>query len=111
MTGGVHNVWIEPNDVVYAVHNGTSDLHMIDISDPRNPFEAGRWGLPKVANLKSLHEVIVQDPRDEILHDDFLPSAVGMRFFTQFVSFDRGANALGLTYSNGVETRVGRANH
>ena len=61
VTGGVHNVWIEPNDVVYAVHNGTSDLHMIDISDPRNPFEAGRWGLPKVANLKSLHDVIVQE--------------------------------------------------
>ncbi len=61
VTGGVHNVWIEPNDIVYAAHNGTSDLHMIDISDPRNPVEVGTWGLPKSANQKTLHDVIVQD--------------------------------------------------
>lgn len=57
--GGVHNVWIE-GDLVYAVHNGTSDIHIIDISDPANPDEVGRWGMPESDN-KSLHDVIVQD--------------------------------------------------
>ena len=56
--GGVHNVWIE-GDLVYAVHNGTSDIHIIDISDPSNPDEVGRWGIE--SNNKSLHDVIVQD--------------------------------------------------
>ena len=57
--GGVHNVWIE-GDLVYAVHNGTSDIHIIDISDPAAPDEVGRWGMPD-SPTKSLHDVIVQD--------------------------------------------------
>ncbi len=57
--GGVHNVWVE-GDLVYAVHNGTSDIHIIDISDPANPDEVGRWGMPE-SDHKSLHDVIVQD--------------------------------------------------
>ena len=57
--GGVHNVWIE-GDLVYAVHNGTRDIHIIDISDPAAPDEVGRWGLPP-SDTKSLHDVIVQD--------------------------------------------------
>jgi hypothetical protein len=61
VTGGVHNVWITPDDIVYAVHNGTSDVHMIDISDPRNPAEVGTWGLAKDASQKSLHDIIVQN--------------------------------------------------
>ena len=60
LTGGVHNVWIlGDEDLVYACHNGTSDLHIIDISDPANPVEVGRWGLEKQG--KTLHDVIVQD--------------------------------------------------
>jgi len=58
VTGGVHNVWIEGN-LVYACHNGTSDMHIIDISDPEVPREVGRWGLDK--RSKTLHDVIVQD--------------------------------------------------
>ena len=57
--GGVHNVWVE-GDLVYAVHNGTRDIHIIDISDPAAPDEIGRWGLPP-SDTKSLHDVIVQD--------------------------------------------------
>ncbi len=57
--GGVHNVWVE-GDVVYAVHNGTRDIHIIDIEDPTRPEEVGRWGLPP-SPTKSLHDVIVQD--------------------------------------------------
>ena len=60
VTGGVHNVWIiSEHDVVYAAHNGTSEIHIIDISDPANPREVGRWGLDK--ENKGLHDVIVQD--------------------------------------------------
>ncbi|MGH7545401.1 MAG: LVIVD repeat-containing protein, partial [Gemmatimonadota bacterium] len=60
LTGGVHNVWIRGDEnLVYACHNGTSDLHIIDISDPKQPREVGRWGLSKTD--KTLHDVIVQD--------------------------------------------------
>ncbi len=60
VTGGVHNVWIlGEDDLVYACHNGTSEIHIIDISDPRAPREVGRWGIDKP--FKSLHDVIVQD--------------------------------------------------
>jgi choice-of-anchor B domain-containing protein len=60
LTGGVHNVWIDgETDLVYAVHNGTRDIRIIDISDPSNPDEVGRWGLTN--EDRSLHDVIVQD--------------------------------------------------
>ncbi len=61
VTGGVHNVWIEPNDMLYAAHNGTSNMHIIDISDPTNPREVGVWGIEKTASHKSLHDIIVQE--------------------------------------------------
>jgi hypothetical protein len=60
LTGGVHNVWIEgDHDLVYAVHNGTRAVHVIDISDPTEPREVGRWGIDN--EQRSLHDVIVQD--------------------------------------------------
>ncbi len=58
LTGGIHNVWFV-GDLVYAINNGTLDVHIIDISDPANPFEAGRWGLDK--RNKYLHDVSVVD--------------------------------------------------
>lgn len=58
LTGGVHNVWIE-GDLVYAVHNGTRDLHIIDISDPSAPRHVGRWGIDSEG--RSLHDVMVRD--------------------------------------------------
>ena len=58
VTGGVHNVWME-DDLVYACHNGTNALHIIDISDPVHPKEVGRWELEYDDRI--LHDVIVQD--------------------------------------------------
>ena len=58
VTGGVHNTFIV-GDLVYAVHNGTSDVHIVDISDPRNPREVGRWGIE--ADGKTLHDVWIVD--------------------------------------------------
>lgn len=58
LTGGVHNTWIE-GDLVYAVHNGTRDLHIVDISDPSAPRHAGRWGIDSAG--RSLHDVTVKD--------------------------------------------------
>ncbi len=58
LTAGVHNVfWI--GHLVYAVNDGTNDLHIIDLSDPTRPREVGRWGLPVVG--RSLHDIWVQD--------------------------------------------------
>ncbi len=59
LTGGVHTTFID-GDLVYAVHNGTADLHVIDISDPREPRQIGRWGVP-VSQGKYLHDVWVED--------------------------------------------------
>ncbi len=59
LTGGVHNTFID-GDLVYAVHNGTADLHIIDISDPTDPVQIGRWGVP-AHPTKMLHDVYVED--------------------------------------------------
>ena len=60
VTGGVHNVWIlGDEDLVYACHNGTSEIVIIDISDPSNPREINRWVHDEP--VRSLHDVIVQD--------------------------------------------------
>jgi plastocyanin len=60
LTGGVHNVWISgEHDLVYAVHNGTRAVHVIDIANPEAPREVGRWAIDN--EQRSLHDVIVQD--------------------------------------------------
>src|SRR5690606_15946580 len=41
---GVHDVWIHENRV-YLTNDGTGDLHIVDITDPRNPRESGRWSI------------------------------------------------------------------
>jgi hypothetical protein len=59
LTGGVHNTFID-GDLVYAVHNGTADLHIIDVSNPGAPEQIGRWGIP-AHPTKYLHDVYVED--------------------------------------------------
>jgi hypothetical protein len=59
LTGGVHNTFIDGHHV-YATHNGTGDLHVLDISDLSRPREVGRWGVP-IHQGKYLHDVWVDD--------------------------------------------------
>jgi choice-of-anchor B domain-containing protein len=60
LTGGVHNVWIDgENELVYAVHNGTRAIHIIDISNPEAPSEVGRWAIDN--QQRSLHDIIIQE--------------------------------------------------
>ncbi|MDE2795282.1 MAG: Ig-like domain-containing protein [Gemmatimonadota bacterium] len=58
LSGGVHNVFFQ-GDILYAIHNGTLDVHILDISDPRNVAEVGRWGIEKPG--KYLHDIWVVD--------------------------------------------------
>jgi hypothetical protein len=58
LTGGVHNTFIV-GDLVYAVHDGTLDVHIVDISDPTAPVEVGRWGIDNPG--KYLHDIWVVD--------------------------------------------------
>jgi hypothetical protein len=58
MTGGVHNTWIEGN-LVYAIHYGTHDVKIVDISDPESPRLVGEWGLP--VEGRYLHDVTILD--------------------------------------------------
>lgn len=58
LTGGVHNTFIVDN-LVYAIHDGTLDVHIIDISDPSAPREVGRWGIDEPG--KYLHDIWVAD--------------------------------------------------
>ncbi|MEN8145576.1 MAG: hypothetical protein ABFS14_11560, partial [Gemmatimonadota bacterium] len=58
LTGGIHNAWIE-GDLVYAVNYGTRDIHVVDVSNPEEPKNVGRWGLPK--EDKFVHDVNVLD--------------------------------------------------
>ncbi|MDH3223579.1 MAG: Ig-like domain-containing protein [Gemmatimonadota bacterium] len=58
LTGGVHNVFIA-GTVLYAIHDGTLDVHILDISDPTDVEEVGRWGID--APGKYLHDIWVLD--------------------------------------------------
>ncbi|HUP00340.1 MAG TPA: hypothetical protein VM737_02310 [Gemmatimonadota bacterium] len=59
VTSGVHNVFWATDSILYLTNDGTGDMNIIDVSDPYDPKEIGRWGLPVVG--KSLHDIWVQD--------------------------------------------------
>jgi hypothetical protein len=58
LTGGVHNVFFS-GDILYAIHNGTLDVHILDLSDPTDVEEVGRWGIDSPG--KYLHDIWVVD--------------------------------------------------
>ena len=58
LSGGVHNVFFS-GDILYAIHNGTFDVHILDLSDPTDVEEVGRWGIE--SRGKYLHDIWVLD--------------------------------------------------
>jgi hypothetical protein len=56
--GGVHTTWIVGN-LVYATHNATGDMKIIDVSDRANPKEVGHWGFDNPNRV--LHDIFVKD--------------------------------------------------
>jgi hypothetical protein len=56
--GGVHTTWIV-GELVYATHNGTGDMRIIDVSDRANPKEVGRWGMDHQNRV--LHDIFIKD--------------------------------------------------
>ena len=60
LTAGIHNVWIN-GDVVYSVNDGTSAMHIIDLSDPSAPSHLGRWEIRAGETDKSLHDIWAED--------------------------------------------------
>lgn len=63
--GGVHSAFVYRQERfgthVYATHNGTGALHVIDISDPAAPRTAAIWRTDRPEAGRSLHDVDVQD--------------------------------------------------
>jgi hypothetical protein len=45
LTGGAHNVTID-GKYAYVVDQGGAELSIIDLSNPADPQEVGRWGVP-----------------------------------------------------------------
>jgi hypothetical protein len=60
LTAGIHNVWFN-GDVVYAINDGTSAMHIIDVTDPTNPLHVGRWEWRRGEEDKYLHDVWAED--------------------------------------------------
>ena len=58
VAGGVHDVWIYKNRV-YLTSDGTGDMHIVDISDPKNPKESGRWSVGTPGRY--IHDLIFVD--------------------------------------------------
>lgn len=56
--GGVHTTWIV-GELVYATHDGTGDMKIIDVSDRANPREVGSWGVDNPNRV--LHDIFVKD--------------------------------------------------
>jgi hypothetical protein len=63
--GGVHSAFVYRQEGhgthVYATHNGTGALHIIDIGDPTRPRTAAVWKTDRPDAGRSLHDVDVQD--------------------------------------------------
>jgi len=65
VTAGVHSAFVYRQERygthIYLTNNGTSALHIIDINDPYNPKEVGRWRTSSPFGGGSLHDIDVQD--------------------------------------------------
>jgi hypothetical protein len=65
VTAGVHSAFVYRQEKygthVYLTNNGTSAMHVIDISDPYHPREVGRWRAGSPFGGGALHDIDVQD--------------------------------------------------
>ena len=65
VTSGVHSAFVyaqQPYGThVYLTNNGTATMHVIDINDPYNPREVGRWRTSSLFGGGSLHDIDVQN--------------------------------------------------
>jgi hypothetical protein len=65
VTAGVHSAFVYRQEQygthVFLTNNGTQAMHVIDITDPYNPREVGRWRSPSLTGGGSLHDIDVQD--------------------------------------------------
>ncbi|HEX8692443.1 MAG TPA: hypothetical protein VF746_08500 [Longimicrobium sp.] len=59
LTGGAHNVFLD-GKYAYVVDQGSAELAVVDLSDPADPREVGRWGVP-YQPTRFLHDVAVKD--------------------------------------------------
>jgi len=72
LEGGVHSAFVDGH-YVYATHDPTGSLRIIDIADPAKPVEVGRYELPRdhvssfdvefltISPQRFLHDVYVKD--------------------------------------------------
>jgi hypothetical protein len=65
VTGGVHSAFVYRQEKygthIYLTNNATSALHIVDINDPQQPREVGRWRNTARFGGGSLHDIDVQD--------------------------------------------------
>lgn len=65
VTAGVHSSFVYRQERhgthIYLTNNGTGAMHVIDINDPYNPKEVGRWRASSPFAGGSLHDIDVQD--------------------------------------------------
>jgi choice-of-anchor B domain-containing protein len=60
---GAHNVWVDDDGFAYLAlqGSGTSDLRILDLSDPLHPVERGHWRHPNQSGFVACHDVYVRD--------------------------------------------------
>lgn len=58
--GGVHSSYVYQGRV-YLTDDATGSLRVIDIRDPMNPRETGRWDAPQTPAGRYVHDVMVVD--------------------------------------------------
>jgi hypothetical protein len=65
VTAGVHSAFVYRQERfgthVYLTNNGTGAMHVVDIADPYNPREVGRWRAPGPFAGGSLHDIDIED--------------------------------------------------
>lgn len=65
VTAGVHSAFVYTQKKygthIYLTNDGTGALHVLDISDPKNPREIAQWRTERPEAGRTLHDVDIQD--------------------------------------------------